>query len=240
MKKYALIIVFAFVLGGCSSSYITPAGGVSVTQISDVSIEELFKREPSSPFPARLAIVRIQDKSYSTGTNSGYGSGAYTVVTARDIESEEDFLALSKLKNVSAVAPLSRLLIPQNADNLKDLRMAAAKLKTDLLLVYSVDTAFNVEGTPLGPLSLISLGFIPNKKAFVSATVSGALIDVRSGYIYGTTEATEKESQLATIWSTREAIDESRVISERKAFKSFLKKYEALWVEIERQYATKG
>ena len=82
---------------------------------------------------------------------------------------------------VRAVAPLSRLLLPSELDSLKDLRLAAARLKTDLLIVYSIDTTFHVEATPLGPLSAITLGFLPNKEAHVTATTSGALVDTRTG-----------------------------------------------------------
>ncbi len=210
-----------------------------IAEIADEDIKELFEREPASPFPARLAVVRVQDSGYVSKTNHGYGSGRYTIVTTRDIESDEDFKVIQELPMISSVAPLSRLLVPGNASTLKDLRVPAAKLKADMLLLYSVDTIFNVEGTPLGPLSLISLGFIPNKKAFVTSTVSGAIIDVRTGYIYGTSEATAREEQRASMWSAEDAIDASRVKAEHQAFQSFISEFKRLWKNVSEQYVSK-
>lgn len=234
-----LLILTTAILTGCATHYTTPAGGVSIAEIADEDIEALFKREPASPFPARLAVVRVQDSGYVTKTSTGYGSGRYTIVTTRDIETDEDFQKIQELPMIAAIAPLSRLLVPANASTMKDLRIPAAKLKADMLLLYSVDTSFNVEGTSLGPLSLVSLGFIPNKKAFVTSTVSGALIDVRTGFIYGTTEATEKEEQRASMWSTEAAIDASRIRAEHRAFQSFLDEFRRLWKNVSEEHVTR-
>ncbi len=232
-----LIVVSVLLLQGCASTYTTPAAGVSIPALTDDDIDVLMQVEPASPFPARVAVARIQASGYSSDTNYGYGSGAYSVLTTRDIEEEADFERLARLPMLTNVTPLNRILLPTELNSLKDLRRSAARLKTDLILVYSVDTAFHVEGTPLGPLSLISLGFIPNKKAYISSTTSGALIDVRTGYVYGVTEATEREQQSHTIWNSTDAIDKARVASEKASFQSFLTGFEELWKNTVEQYA---
>lgn len=240
MNKFFLGILIAtslFVMQGCAS-YTTPAGGVSISSLTDGDIEELMAIEPVSLFPARVAVARVQASGYISRTNNGYGSGRYSVVTTRDIEEDVDFERLSHLAMVAGVAPLNRLLLPSSLDSIKDLRLAAARLKTDLILIYSVDTVFHVEGTPLGPLSAITLGFLPNKKAFVSSTTSGALIDVRTGFVYGVAEATKKEEQRTTIWNSRNAIDEARIDAESASFKSFIGEFEKLWENTLTQYAT--
>lgn len=227
-------------LGSCSANYVTPGSGVSVMEIADENIKELFEREPANSFPARLAVARIQDQGYVSKTTEGYGSGRYSIITTRDIETDDDFKILQELPFVTAVAPITRILAPPNANTIKDLRVPAARLKADMLLVYSVDTTFNIEGTSLGPLSLISLGFIPNKKAFVTSTVSGALIDVRTGYIYGTAEATKKEQQRATVWSTEQAIDNSRIVAEKKSFNQFITEFKQLWKNVTEQHVNES
>ena len=121
------------------------------------------------------------------------------------------------------------MLVPANANTIKDLRVPAARLHADLVLVYSVDTTFTIDGKALGPLSTVSLGLIPNKKAHVTATVAGVLVDVRTGYIYGTTEATDLQQQRATIWSTEQAIDTARLKAEKNAFNAFVGEFENLW-----------
>lgn len=234
----AMVLTVSIVLIQGCATYTTPAAGVNISSLTDGDIAELMKIEPASEFPARIAVARVQASGYISRTNSGYGSGRYSVVTTRDIEDESDFEKLSSLEMVGGIAPLGRLLLPPNLDSIKDLRLSAARLKTDLILIYSVDTAFHVEGTPLGPLSAITLGFLPNKKAFVSSTTSGALIDVRTGFVYGVAEATEREEQRTTIWNSQDAIDEARMNSEKASFRSFVGEFEKLWKNTLAQYAT--
>ena len=226
-----LLAAVAFAAAGCAT-YTTPAGGVQMAELADQDLQAFYEAEPVSPFPATLAVLRVQDAGYATLTSHGHGEGRYTVVTTRDIESDEAFGTIGNLPLVSAVASVGRLLLPSSASTLRDLRAPAARLRADLLLVYSVDTTFIVEGRPLGPLSLVSLGFIPNKKAHVTATVAGALIDVRTGFIYGTAEATAREEQRASIWSTEEAIDTSRLEAERQAFRLFVGEFGELWSSV--------
>lgn len=222
---------------GCAT-YTTPASGANLKALADEDIGALMKVEPASPFPARIAIVRIQAPGYLSRTNSGYGTGRYSVVTVRDVEDQDLFAGISALPMVGGLAPLSRIILPRNLESIRDLRISAARLRTDLVLIYSVDTVFHVEGTPLGPLSLITLGLLPDKKAFVSSTTSGAMVDVRTGFVYGVSEATEREEQLATIWNTQDIIDGARLKSETKSFRSFVGEFKKLWENIIAQYAT--
>ena len=222
-------------LQGCAS-YTTPAAGVDIAAIGDADIAELMAVEPASQFPARVAVVRVQEPGYYTATNTSFGAGNYSVVTTRDIESEADLLRLSQQPQLAGVAPVGRLLLPSHLQSIKDLRLAAAKLKADMLLLYTVDTAFHVEGTALGPLSAITLGFLPNKQAFVTATTAGMLVDVRTGYVYGIAEASSREEQRASMWNTSAAIDEARVDAEAASFKSFVNEFEQLWAQTLAQY----
>ncbi|TLU61990.1 hypothetical protein FE810_13105 [Thalassotalea litorea] len=223
------------VIQGCAT-YTTPAAGANISELTDVDIADLMKVEPAATFPSRIAVARIQAPGYSSRTNSGYGTGNYSVVTTRDIEEESDFQVLADSPMIAGVAPLSRLLLPSQLDSIKDLRIAAAKLKTDMLLIYSVDTSFHIEGTSLGPLSLITLGFIPNEQVWVTSTTSGILVDVRTGFVYGVAEATAREDQHTTIWNSKNTIDEARLISERASFKAFIDEYRGLWVNTLNQH----
>jgi hypothetical protein len=192
-------------------------------------IAELMKREPAAEFPARIAVVRVQGQGYVAGGTGCIGRGAFCVVTARDLEHEQDYARLGDLAGVAAIGPVTALLVPGRLESLDDLRLAAASLKADMLLVYTVDTRFHVEGKPLGPLSLVSLGMIPNKKANVTTTASAALVDVRSGFIFGVAEATARADQRATIWSTQDAIEAARSETERESFVGLLGEFERLW-----------
>lgn len=225
---FALTALSLLMLGGCSSkSYVTPSHGVPLAGIDDADIEELFSKKPASPFPAQLSIVRV---------TSTYRDG-FEVVQTRDIESDADLARIAEQPLISQTAPLSRLLVPSDMKSLKDLRLPAARMRSDLLLVYTVDTTFYVDSTPLGPLTAVSLGFLPNHQAHVTSTVAGILVDVRSGYIYGSTEATAQEEQRSSTWSTEDAVTESKNRAEKAAFARFSEGFPAFWKGVTAKYA---
>lgn len=222
-----VLVVFTY---GCAT-YTTPGAGVSIQNLAkaDADIAELMKVEPAAPFPARMAVARVQAAGYSSKTNQCYGTGKYCVVTTRDIEPDASFERMEKMPQVAGLAVMSRLLLPANLHSINDLRRAAATLKTDLLLVYSVDTGFHIDNTDVGPLALVTLGFLPTKKAQVTSTVSAVIFDVRTGFVYGTAEATVSEQQRATTWSSEEAIDGARRAAEANAFQRLVGEIEKLW-----------
>ena len=78
-------------------------------------------------------------------------------------------------------------------------------------------------------MTAISLGLIPNKEAHVAATVSGVLVDVRTGYIYGVAEATATEHQHHNLWATSMVTDEARLEAETKAFDKFVDEFSETW-----------
>jgi hypothetical protein len=213
------------------ASYRTPGAGLSAGNLAaaDADIAELMTRVPAAEFPARLAIVRVQSAGYYSYSNQCYGQGRYCVVTTRDIETDSDIAKIASWPMIVDIAALSRLLMPAQLNTVKDLRLAAASVKTDVLLVYSVDTRFTVESTEIGPLALISLGFLPNKKAHVTTTASSVLVDVRTGFVYGSAEATSREEQRATVWSSTAAVEKARAKTEVEAFQKLLPEIEKLW-----------
>jgi hypothetical protein len=203
---------------------------------ADTDIADLLKAEPAAVFPARIAVTRVQTSGYSSRSNTCYGTGRYCVVTTRDFEPEASYERLSKLPLVSGVALMNRMLLPSNLRSMKDLREAAATLKTDMVLVYSLDTSFNIENTDIGPLALISLGFLPTKKARVTATASAAMFDVRTGFVYGVAEASATEAQRGTVWSSSEAVDNARQRAEAAAFQKLIGEIEKFWADVLRTH----
>jgi hypothetical protein len=225
--------LLAALVGGCAT-YTTPGAGMSLQDLAsaDADIADLLKVEPAAVFPARIAVARVQASGYHSRSNTCYGTGRYCVVTTRDVEPEASYDKLSRLPLVSGVALMSRMLLPAKLSSAKDLRQGAATLKTDLLLVYSLDTGFNIENTDVGPLALISLGFLPTKKARVTATASAALFDVRTGFVYGVAEASATEEQRGTFWSSSEAVDSARRKAEAEAFQKLIGEIEKFWADV--------
>lgn len=240
----ALIACMPVVLGGCASGkYVTPGRGVSPQSLVgvDADIAERMARTPAARFPATVATVRVQDKGYRSYRSEGYGSGNYSVVTARDVEQSPDFDRLRAMPKVAALVQLNRLVIPAELKTDKELRLAAASLHADILLTYSFDTSYRLNQRPIGPFGVITLGMLPIDEAIVTTTASAALFDVRSGFVYGLAESTQQEKQIASAWTNQDAADEARIRAEHKAFASLLTEIERTWGEIaQRQVAELG
>jgi hypothetical protein len=228
-----ILALFALCASGCAT-YTTPGAGVTLENlgVADADIADLMKAEPAVSFPARVSVARVQASGYYSRSNSCYGSGQYCVVTTRDIEPEASFERLSKLPQVGGLALMNRMLLPAKLTSAQELRRAAASLKSDLLLVYSMDTGFNIENTDVGPLALITLGFLPTKNARVTATASAAMFDVRTGFVYGVAEATAVQEQRGTFWSSSDAVDGARKQAESQAFQKLAGEVEKLWGDL--------
>ena len=240
-------------LSGCSS-YQAPGRGANLglmqTQASttaptdnpsegltqDVGRDiEVIDRKPTASFPANITVVRIQEPGYKTMTNEGIGGGRYSVVTTRDIETDEDFDRLGALPGLAQIAPLSRLLLPSYFQSDQELRQAAARLQADMLLIYTVDTSF-LDTNKSTVIGIVTLGMGPTIDVRVITTVSALLLDTQTGYIYGTIEETAREQAAAGALSTKETCDRLRLATERQAFEQFVDEFETLWPGIVETY----
>ena len=237
MKLFRIILLGAlFVLGGCAS-YTTPGGSVNLSDLAETNINELMSKKPAASFPANFTVARIQAPGYQSHKVNSFGTGRYSVVTTREVETDEDFERLSKLPEVAGIAPLNRILLPSNLDSVKSLREASARLKADILLIYTFDTTFHAGEQKFAPLNIISLGFLKNKEVTVTTTVSAAFFDVRTEYLFGLSEATAKETNNSSVWSTSDVVDDMRVTTEKAAFQKLLTEIEKTWSGITLQYS---
>jgi hypothetical protein len=230
------LLIAALLLTGCAS-YTTPGGGVRMSDLADAEINELMSKKPAAIFPVNIAVARVQAPGYSSYRQDSFGNGRYSVITTREVETEDDFKAIAQLEGVKGIAPLNRLLLPIKLDSIKALREASARLKADILLIYTFDTRFHAGEQKFAPLNVISLGFLKNKELTVTTTVSAAFFDVRTEYLYGLAEATAKESKYASIWGESSAVDDLRVKTEAMAFKGLIKEIDQSWSGIYTQYA---
>ena len=229
--------LIAVAVGGCSA-YTAPGGPaalVSDTQRqerhlgTDPTLMPELGRKPLASLPTGVAVARVQDRGYQTRTAAGIDVGAYSLITVRDVEKDEQFERLAKLPMIHGIAPISPLLVERSsATSEMGLRRAAAKLNADMLLVYTFDTRFFSEDKAR-PLSVITLGLSPNKRVYVNSTVSAVLFDTRSGYVYGTAEASSRESRPTNAWQSDVAVDETRRATESQAFEKLVPELEKMW-----------
>jgi hypothetical protein len=239
-----VVLLVPMALGACAS-YVAPgraadfrAMGITEEEaksMTDSTIESRLARKPAAGFPTSIAVARLQDHDYSSFTTRGYGSGRYTLVTTRDVEKEEHFKRLSSLPMVRGIAPLNRLVVPQNLDTEKDLRLAASEVQADMVLIYTFDTKF-LSDKSLPIIGTITLGIFPNHVESVASTASAALLDTRTGYIYGLSEASATKGRVTNYWNTDVAIDSARRDAEEQAFDKLVGEVETMWKQVASTY----
>lgn len=235
MRK--LVVVCSLLLFACGcATYRTPGGSVSIPAITDSTIAEALARQPAAQFPAHVIVARVQATGYESATGSGYGKGQFSVVTKRDIETEEDFAQLASLPGIAGVGPLNRIVLPISLRSAQELREAAAQLRGDVVLLYTIDTAFHTESQMVGPLQLVTLGIFASEKSRIVTTCAAAFIDVRTGFVYGVAEGSATDVRRSSVWATQAAIDSARLKTEREAFAAALKEIGKTWTAINAEH----
>ena len=233
----AAVIAVMGLTAGCAS-YTTPGGSVKLSELADADINQLMSRQPAAQFPAYVLLVRVQAPKYQAQGVEGFGSGRYSVVTTRDVESEQDIKRMSEWPKVVQLEPLNRLLLSPPLNSIKDLRTAAAQVRADILLVYSLDTTFQIGPQKYPPLTAISLGFLPDHEASVTTTASAVFFDVRTEFVYGFAEASAREAEKASAWSSKEVVDRLRKKTERDAFQRLVGELEKTWNTVLERFTT--
>ncbi len=220
-------------LSGCATSYITPGAKADLQSFASTTIQSGFDAKPTNPFPASIAAVRVQASTYTNyflQQNGGqYGSGGrYSVIMTREVEDQAQFDRIGALPQVTGVVAINRLLLPAKLESDRELREAAARLHADLVFIYTFDTAFfNADAAT--PLTVVTLGLSPTRKVTAVTTVSSLLLDTRTGYVYSTCEATERQSIRSTSWGSLLAADEARQTTEGRAFGKLIDEVVKAW-----------
>jgi hypothetical protein len=217
--------------GGCAS-YVPPGDRADFSSFASSEINESFARKPTAAFPVGIAMVRVQEpgyQSYSTRHGGGvYGYGQYSVFTTREVESEADVERIAALSDVAGVSGLNRMLLPKELRSDEELRNAAARLKAEMLVLYTFDTAFFDKDLMI-PATILTLGAAPTKRVKVHVTASALVMDTRTGFIYATFEASEQREFTGSMWKKPEHADAARLDAERAAFKRLVDEFEGNW-----------
>jgi hypothetical protein len=62
-------------------------------------------------------------------------------------------------------------------------------------------------------------------------------MDTRNGYVYGVDETTARSNQIASAWTSDDAVDDARLRTEGKAFDQLVGEFEKTWKGVVQQYA---
>jgi len=242
-----VLLVALLLAGGCATAYTTPGRGASMqmfgeTQqssrnMTDGGIQSILDKKPLASFPASVALVRVQAPGYRSHTASGIGGGAFTVVPTRDVEADSDVAKLAQLPMLRGVAPLNRLVLPNAFQSDFDLRQAAAKMRADMVLIYTLDTQF-VDLNRSTPLTVLTLGVTTTKNKRILTTASAVLMDTRSGYVYGLAEGTHRFEARQNAWKTEDEVDQDRRKVESLAFGELVTNLETTWKGVVAEYAS--
>ena len=245
MKKYAnlfLITLLSVIIISCAANYTTPGADVKISNLADEDISKILQNKPSAEFPVNIAVARIQAPNYSNYTyqnrysrteNSGEN---FSMILTRDADEETSFAELGKLKGIKQISPFNKLLLPYNYKTIKDLRLAAAKMKASMLLVYTFDSQFSVDNKNYGPQNVFSLGYLKNKNVKVRSTASAALFDVQTEYLYGLSEATAEQSKTSNAWKKQDEVDNLRIETEKESFKKLTEQIKEMWSGVLEEY----
>jgi hypothetical protein len=138
---------------------------------------------------------------------------------------------LAKLPQVGGLITISTLLLPHTLKSDSEVREAAARLKADMVLLYTFDTSFHDNDASLA-LNVVTLGLSPTRQVFVHVAASALLMDTRTGFIYAALEANEKRKVTTNAWESRETADRARRDAEKTAFKGLVGEFEKNWPQI--------
>ena len=189
-----ILVALALPFSACTSYVNSPkvaaARRESVKAFSDPLIARAYNAKPTIQFPAKIAVAPQCDQAQEQ---------------LRRLDAAGKLDALRRLPNISAIIPVSTLLLAEGDGkpvwNKSDLilREAAAKLHADAVLLLKVETNIS-DGKLFAPLTTVSLGLFPNNRAEVIATALAALVDTRTGYVYGTLERSAGRSCITISW----------------------------------------
>jgi hypothetical protein len=201
-----------------------------------VSLAEGSPRQPAPQFPAGIAVVRLQASPYRSYSSEGYGAGRFSVIVTRDVPTPEQFQIIAKWPSVDTEAALNSAWLPQKFESIDELRSVAAKMQADVLLVYTIDTTFALQGHVLAPDSSIKLGANAPAPLTIAAKASAAFVDVRTGYVYGHADA-GASAEVAELPGSADALDGKRIEVEREALTQLLSTTaKATWTDLAQQY----
>lgn len=179
----AVCAASVWVVAGCTSTYVnTPevsaARAATARAFSDPLIARAYQAKATIRFPAVLTLAAM---------------GEHARQQVRNLDAAGKLEALQRMPHVAAIVPLSTLIFAEGGEaerwNKADLilREAAAKLHADAVFLLKVETNIT-DGKLFAPLTTVSLGLFPNNRAEVVATALAALVDTKTGYVYGTLE----------------------------------------------------
>lgn len=129
MRHTLILAVIALVSTGCAT-YIPPGAKADLQLFAPPDIQAGFAVKPSNPFPASMAVIRVQSPTYSNyyiqqrGGNYGSGSGRYSVILTKEANEDSSLECLNKLPQLAGLVTINRMLLPERLESDREIRGA--------------------------------------------------------------------------------------------------------------------
>lgn len=235
----SLALLTLLLCAGCAG-YATPGGPAPLPALASAGTSAASAAQPTMSFPISLQLIRLQAADYRSFSIGTLASGSFSAVTSAELATPQRLHALAQWPLVADVQALRGESLPQQLETLDDLRLAAAKNLADVLIVYTIDTRFESGGESLAPLAELSLGKAPAQETHIQSVASALLLDVRTGYPFGTVQASARVDDLDGAWLTAAALDRKRIDAEQQAFAALLTEAGKLWAGVAAQNGFTG
>ncbi|HUS59152.1 MAG TPA: hypothetical protein VM141_10910 [Planctomycetota bacterium] len=186
MKRKIFIIPLIAALAGCEARQLNlqppDLGSLVDTSkpVTEQNIQDAFTQRPGIRPGANLGIVYIPSNT--------------EVPVPHTITSDQRREWQTVLQDnffIKDVVFLSTLYTPTvTVRDVRVLRKSAAALNCDLLLVYSVSYDYGRQPNPMAflYLTVVGLFIFPGDTITAGSMAKGAVLDVRTGYVYGVVE----------------------------------------------------
>jgi hypothetical protein len=199
MKLTILRIVLpAALLCGCEARQMnlrSPDLGIAAQRrrpVTEEDIQKAFGQRPTIKPDSIIGIACIEQDTESLA-----------MVRALSIDESKSWQAVFQDEYlVAEIVSLSSPSAP-SARDMRLLRKNAATLNCDLLLVYGVTCDYSRRPNPLSVLYVTVIGafFVPGDSITAASRARAALLDVRTGHVYGTVEGTATENTvMPLVW----------------------------------------
>ena len=187
-------------------------------EFDDADVLRIEQARPQLQFPIRLAVVPPsmfnQHKAGMPGETEGQ---------RKEIQAWGEKLRQEGIVSDLIIIPeiLAATTSPRSHGYIKDVRVAAARLQADAVLILRSTTDLDSYINPLSLLDLTIVGmfFVPGHHRDALTIVEGMVIDNRNQYVYLAASAEGKGSTVAPLT----AVDAKDVVKESRcaALKSF-------------------
>ena len=230
-----LLIILSLVSIGCQSHSVQMTSGKKyISDYSEVEVKEANKTstdkevklvaeiEPSLRFPARIGLVKIYNGKITNLSPEEVES--WTKVKEEMGEKFGDFIPVSSMIAEMVYSSQNRNTKRHGnpVEIFRKVRLGAARQHLDYVLVYEVlsSTKTTKLASSIANWTIIGGYLIPSRQIKTTGHANALLLDVRTGYPYGTATATLNANEISAWFNNR---DKARNLADKNQISTVIK-----------------